>query len=127
MGVPPSLTAGLECVLGNIDIRVASYPGVEKPKWQVASTHQVEQARWEVTRRHWVHKVGAYNAAPGRCEGRHGCERGERDQRGSDEQRQGSYFKLSQWIHSFFFPFFLVLRVCFPLAIERKRATKVLI
>ena len=49
MRVPPTVGPGRERVLDDIDIRIASYPCVEKPLWQVASTHQVEQAGGEVS------------------------------------------------------------------------------
>ncbi len=52
MGVPPTLAPGLEGVLGDVEVGVASHPRDEKPIRQVASTHQVEQSGCEVARRH---------------------------------------------------------------------------
>ena len=87
MGVPPTLAPGLEGVLGDVEVGVASHPRDEKPIRQVASTHQVERAGWEVARRDRFQQVFAYNTARRRCTRRHCCERGD-DQRWCDEMWQ---------------------------------------
>jgi hypothetical protein len=55
MAVPPSLTARLECYLGNIDVRISPDIRVEIPRQPRARSlpaHQVEQAVWKEACRH---------------------------------------------------------------------------
>ena len=52
MGVPASLTSGMEDVLGDVEVRVALYFGFEIPTAQEIFTYQVQQAVWKVASRH---------------------------------------------------------------------------
>src|SRR5438552_11025049 len=50
MGVPPSLTPGLEGDLDDIDVRISLHLCLEVPPVKVhLIAHQFEQARWEET------------------------------------------------------------------------------
>src|SRR6266481_9477981 len=50
MGVPPSLTPGMEDVLGDVEVRVSLYFGLEIPTAHDVLAHQIEQAVRKVAR-----------------------------------------------------------------------------
>src|SRR5207248_10235198 len=126
MRVPPSVSPHWERVLGDIEVRIASYSCVEKAIRQVASTHQVQRDGREVSgvrgvyRLSRVYKVVGDNSAVGRCQGWRGRQRDER--RCDEEWEDSDLFELSQWIHCLFLSF--GFEVCLSLRENAKERSK---